>query len=53
MITPIRTITFTAGAAGVTPDQPQFAGVQGEHNATKVVFSLDDAPGQGGIQIPV
>lgn len=43
MITPIRTITFTAGAAGVTPDQPQFAGVQGEHNATKVVFSLDDA----------
>lgn len=42
MATPIRTITFAAGAAGVTPDQPQFAGVQGEHNATRVVFSLDN-----------
>lgn len=43
MSTPIRTVTFSATPSGVTPDQPQFAGVQGDHNATSVVFALDEA----------
>lgn len=43
MSTPIRTVTFSATLSGVTPDQPQFAGVQGDHNATSVVFALDEA----------
>ncbi len=42
----IRTITFTATADGVTPAGPQFAGVQGEHNAAEVVFQLDDQLGK-------
>ena len=43
MSTPIRTVSFAATTSGVTPDQAQFAGVQGDHNATSVVFTLDEA----------
>lgn len=43
MSEPVRTITFTASASGVTPSYPQAAGVQGDHNATKVVFQLDSS----------
>ena len=43
MTEPIRTITFSATKDGVTPTTIQDAGVQGEHNATKVVFELDAA----------
>ncbi len=39
----IRNVVFTADADGVTPTQAQFAGVQGEHNATEVAFTLDSA----------
>ena len=38
---PIRTITFRATRDGLTPNSPQYAGVQGEHNATQVIFQLD------------
>ncbi len=48
MSEPIRTITFQAGREGVTPDLPQFAGVQGEHNATEVVFQMEPEA-QGGL----
>lgn len=41
-VTPIRTRTFEATPAGVTPAGPVDAGVQGDHNATEVVFVLDD-----------
>lgn len=43
MSTPIRTVSFAATTSGVTPNQAQFAGVQGDHNATSVVFTLDEA----------
>ena len=43
MSTPIRTVSFTATASGVTPKQAQFAGVQGDHHATEVVFTLDES----------
>ena len=39
----VRTITFNATVSGVTPTGPQDAGVQGDHNATQVVWSLDAA----------
>ena len=37
----VRTITFTATLDGVAPTDRQDAGIQGEHNATQVVFALD------------
>lgn len=43
MSEPIRTILFSATPAGIQPAAPQFAGVSGDHNATKVVFHLDSA----------
>ena len=42
MSDPVRTITFHASLDGVTPTARQDAGIQGEHNATQVVFALDD-----------
>lgn len=41
MSEPVRTITFSASLKGVTPSAPQDAGVQGDHMATRVVFTLD------------
>lgn len=38
----LRTVTFQVTPAGITPDQPVEAGVQGEHNATRVVFALSE-----------
>lgn len=38
---PIRNIIFSAAKDGLTPNAPQYAGVQGEHNATQVTFQLD------------
>lgn len=38
----VRTITFAATSIGVTPTGPQEAGVQGDHNATVVVWQLDE-----------
>lgn len=38
---PVRTIEFKVTHAGLDPGSPQFAGVQGEHNATRVSFLLD------------
>lgn len=38
---PVRTIEFKVTHAGLVPGSPQFAGVQGEHNATRVSFLLD------------
>lgn len=38
---PVRTITFHASLDGVTPTARQDAGIQGEHNATQVIFQLD------------
>ena len=40
---PIRTLRVEADASGVRPSTPQYAGVQGEHNATQVIFALDAA----------
>ena len=37
----IRTVTFKANASGITPNVPQFAGIEGEHKATRIVFELD------------
>ncbi len=39
----IRTINYTITANGITPAAQQFGGVQGEHNATELVFTLDAA----------
>lgn len=36
----MRTVTFFISDTGMTPTEPQCAGVQGEHNATTVVFTL-------------
>lgn len=36
----IRTLTFTATPNGITPANAQKAGVQGEHNATRVIITL-------------
>jgi hypothetical protein len=43
MSTPINTITFTVTENGITPSTPQSAGIQGDHNATLLVFSLPAA----------
>ena len=40
MITTIRTVKFTIDADAVNPPVPQYAGVQGEHNATLLSFEL-------------
>ena len=40
---PIRTVVFQARPTGLVPGTPQNAGVQGEHQATKVEFVLDSA----------
>ena len=37
----IRTVTFAALPDQVSPCTPQDAGVQGDHQATAVVFELD------------
>ncbi|MCI8554040.1 MAG: hypothetical protein HFJ80_03745, partial [Clostridiales bacterium] len=39
----VSTIFFTAGPVEVEPAGPQYAGVQGDHQATRVVFILDEA----------
>lgn len=44
----IRRIEFAVTPGGITPTAPQPAGVQGEHNATMVVFRLDDTLAAGG-----
>ncbi len=43
MLTAARVVTFTVTANGVDPATPQWAGVQGEHHATEVVFKLPAA----------
>ena len=43
MSEPVRSIIFFADENGVSPSEPQFAGVQGEHNATEVKFQLSSA----------
>lgn len=40
MSEPVRSIIFFADENGISPSEPQFAGVQGEHNATEVNFQL-------------
>ena len=40
MSEPVRSIYFFADENGISPSEPQFAGVQGEHNATEVKFQL-------------
>ena len=40
MATAMRTILYRIEESGMTPDAPQYAGVQGEHHATKVEFEL-------------
>ena len=42
----IRTIDFTATENSVTPNSPQIAGVQGEHNVTQIRFTLDGKPAE-------
>ena len=37
----IRTIEFLVSESGITPSAQQFGGIQGEHNATELLFSLD------------
>jgi hypothetical protein len=41
-MTVIRTIEFTVDKQSVTPAVRQFAGVAGEHNATKVIFTVEN-----------
>lgn len=36
----IRTIAFTVTENGIEPSVPQYAGVQGDHNAAQVTFTL-------------
>ncbi len=43
MLTAARTVTFTVTADSMEPATPQWAGVQGEHQATAVVFNLPTA----------
>ena len=38
----IREINFTVSAETVTPLSKQFGGVAGEHNATKVIFTIEN-----------
>ena len=40
MLTAVRKVFFTVAADGSVPATPQWAGVQGEHNATEVVFEI-------------
>lgn len=42
MAEPIRILTFSTASPETGMLKPQFAGVQGEHNATKVQFSLQE-----------
>lgn len=37
----VRTINYTVTANGIAPATQQLGGVQGEHNATELVFALD------------
>ena len=39
----IRTIKYNVAAGSISPATQQFGGIQGEHNATKLLFSLDSA----------
>ena len=39
----VRRIEYVVTPAGITPADPQPAGVQGEHNAAQVAFRLDAA----------
>ncbi len=43
MAEPIRIITFSTAESDADVSNPRFAGVQGEHNATEVQFSLEDS----------
>lgn len=36
----MRTVGFSITDGGITPTVPQYAGVQGEHNATEVLFTV-------------
>jgi len=38
----IRNLTFTVGLDSISPGSKQYAGVQGEHCSTNLVFVLDD-----------
>ena len=38
----IRTIEYTVTASGISPSVKQFGGVQGDHNATKLKFILNE-----------
>lgn len=38
----VRTINYTVSADGISPSTQQQGGVQGEHNATELVFYLDN-----------
>lgn len=53
MLTAVRTVTFSVTANGVEPAAPQQAGVQGEHHATEVIFTLPDAWVQAGYRFRV
>ena len=37
----LRTINYSVSLSGISPATQQFGGVQGEHNATQLVFKLD------------
>ena len=39
----IRTVDFTVTEKGISPAAPQWAGVQGEHQATRVRFKLPES----------
>lgn len=43
MPTAVRTVTFTVHENSIAPTAPQWAGIQGEHQATRVVFELLDS----------
>lgn len=36
----MRTVTFSLTETAIDPIEPQYGGIQGDHNATQVVFSL-------------
>jgi hypothetical protein len=43
MMAAVRTVMFTIDRSTVNPPVPQYAGVQGEHNATLPSFELPEA----------
>lgn len=50
MNTPIRTLTYTVEADTISPQTPQFAGIAGDHLATRIVFHLDSALVREGVK---